>query len=303
MGIRKIIIAVLLISFVSALGLFAAAQTGPKHYLEVRRTAAVSPDSRTIADAFLDEELVYEIGFWFLEDVAVGKVVLSKDEGGDYVAVLTAYTTGVADKIIKRKDVYTSRMRMTGDGKRFITKSFEKDVDNNGKKRKGVSVLDYSKGVMTWKSWDGEDKSGEVELPKGIYCDDPITAFYNFRYGVYGPIEEGRAYKIYTLPKPEKVPEISLRVASKEEMMEMANRKPPADYLALAAIDKELFGSQSGDVHIYFTEEMVPVQAVAKDILFFGDVKGRLASVGLGEGLKEASTIPARIPAALPSEP
>ncbi len=239
------------------------------------------PKNGTIAEAFLGEELVYEIGFWFFEEVAIGKIGLEKGENGEYVATLSAYTTGVVDKFVKhRKDLYVSRLKLSPDGKRFLTKSFDKSVTiGDNKVMKSSTVFDYEKMTMTWKSTKNgkETSAGTIELPKDRYSDDPLGAFYNFRYGVYGPHEAGREYTIYSFPKEDHVPKIFLKIDSREK-----SQGPGAkgDFLATARIDKELFGSQTGDIDIVFTDRMLPIEAVAKDLLFFGDVKGRLKKYG-----------------------
>lgn len=257
--------------------------------------AVFADDNYTIADAFVNEELVYDIGFWFFDDVAVGRLDLRKGEGNDYVATLKANTTGqVVNWVLRhRKDTYVAHFKMAGDGKRFITKSFEKTVNIGGKVRRTKTVFDFGKNVMTWKSWqDGrEDKSGETPLPRGIYCDDPLAAFYNFRFGVYGPIEEGREYRIYSFPKQERVPEIYLKVLKKDDMLKRGNNAYSADYLADVKLDKDLFGSKAGDVEIYFTRDMTPVEAVAREILFFGDVRGRLTQIGINMGFEKKGAV------------
>ncbi|MEK6790714.1 MAG: DUF3108 domain-containing protein [Deltaproteobacteria bacterium] len=262
---------------------------------DVKRLWAAQPP-RTIADAFLDEELTYAIGFWVFDDVAIGKVTFKRADDGDYVATLEAYTTGVVDWVLRnRRDTYRVHMRMSADGKRFISKTFEKSIEMGGKTRRGLTVFDYEKRLMTWRSWGGgkDERSGVEKLPPNIHIDDPITAFYNFRYGVYGPPVEGREYTIYSFPKGDETPHIYLRVATRPELEARRGVNLSADYLAFARIDKDLFGSQSGDVEVLFTSEMLPNEAVARDILFFGDVRGRLVKIGVGMDFKTTAAPPA----------
>lgn len=248
------------------------------------------PKNGTIADAFLGEGLVYEIGFWFFQEVAIGKIGLEKGENNEYVATLTAYTTGVVDKFIKhRKDVYVSRLKLSPDGKRFLTKSFEKTISiGTDKLIRSSTVFDYDRMTMTWKSTKNgkETSAGIIDLPKDKYCDDPLGAFYNFRHGVYGPHEAGREYTIYSFPKEDHVPKIFLKIDSKEKSPGPGRK---GDFLATARIDKELFGSQTGDIDIVFTDGMLPIEAVAKELLFFGDVKGRLKKYGAAVEFKKTS--------------
>lgn len=236
-------------------------------------------EKANIGESFLNEELTYQVSFWFLDDVAKGTVSLKKGEGEEYIATLTAHTRGAVEKLVfKRKDIYIARMGITGDGKRFVTRSFEKEVELRGKTKKSITWFDYDKKVMNWKSWDneGNERSGTEKLPEGIYCDDPLSAFYNFRFGAYGPVEGGKDYLIHSFPKNGEVPRISLKIASKDEMDKRLNEESKVDYLADVVIDKELFGSKTGYLEVYFTRNMVPIGTVVKDLVFFGDVTGKL---------------------------
>ncbi len=254
-------------------------------------------EAATVAEAFVDEELVYKIGFWLFDDVAEGVVTLKAGENGEYVATLNAYTTGVVDTLLRhRKDTYVAHLVLAEGGKRFVSKRFEKRIEMDGKKKTSVTVVDYDKREIRWTSTETgkENKSGSAPIPPGVYADGPLAAFYNFRYGVYGPIKEGREYKILTFPKEDHVPEIYLRIAAKDEMakrVRSAKERRAADMLADVRLDKELFGSQTGNVEILFSDDMVPVVAVAKDLVLFGDVRGRLVRIGLGMEMRKGSVL------------
>ncbi|MBI5827317.1 MAG: DUF3108 domain-containing protein [Deltaproteobacteria bacterium] len=247
------------------------------------RTQPSLPKAATIADAFVNEELSYSIGFWLFEGVAFGKVSLKKGENGDYAATLTAHTAGALDRILyHRRDTYVARFRLAEGGRRFVTTSFDKTIESGGKGKKSLTTFDYDKGEMSWDNWEegrGE-RTGVEKIPPGVYYDDPIGAFYNFRFGVYGPVEEGRKYRIPSFPKKGVVPMIHLRIADRGEFLETNSKEIDADYLSYATIDKDLFGSQTGNIEIYFTRGMVPVEAVVKDLIFFGDVRGTLIKEG-----------------------
>lgn len=252
-------------------------------------------EAANVAEAFVDEELVYKIGFWLFDDVAEGVLTLKAGENGEYVATLNAYTSGVVDTLLRhRKDTYVAHLGLADGGKRFVSKRFEKRIEMDGKKRTSVTVIDYDKREVRWSSTETgkENKSGSNPIPSGIYVDGPLAAFYNFRYGVYGPIKEDTEYKILTFPKEDHVPEIYLRIAAKDEMakrVRSAKERRAADMLADVRLDKELFGSQTGNVEILFSDDMVPVVAVAKDLVLFGDVRGRLVRIGLGMNMRKTS--------------
>lgn len=254
--------------------------------------AGERPYASSIGDAFVNEELAYDIGFWFFHAVAESTLVLKEDGPGRYVATFSARTNGVLDTFLKhRRDRYIARLRLSEDGKRFLTESFEKEVEIDGKGiRRSVHRVDYASRTVSSRSWGGgkPEKSSVEKIQPGMYTDDPLAAFYNFRFGVYGSIAEGKRYKIMTLPKDDRIPEISIRIVSEKELRKRGKKGVKADLLADARIDKELFGSKSGDIEIFFTRDMLPVQAIAKGIILFGDVKGKLREVVPGGAVKKA---------------
>lgn len=276
-----------------AFGLFGV--PGPRAEVVVAAPGSPPMEYENIAEAFLGEELSYRIGFWFIDEMAVGSITLEEGKDpGVYLATFEAQTTGIVGWFLKyRKDKYISTMTLSEDGRSFVTRTFDKVVDKGGKVRRGKRILDYEKGVMTWRSWGGgsPEKTGELPLPEGRRVDGPLAAFYNFRSGVYGPIEGGRELTIVTFPKEENPePEIYVRIATPEELEKrVSEKKTYAEHLIDARIDKELFGQQKGEVEILFSPEMVPVEAVARDVILFGDIKGKLASVGVGMDLTKTA--------------
>lgn len=257
--------------------------------------ATVGNYAPSIGEAFVGEELAYDIGFWFFNGVAESRLVLKEDGPGRYVATLSARTNGVVDTILKhRRDRYVARLRVSEDGRRFLTESFEKEVEIDGKGiRRSIHKVDYDARTVSSRSWGGgkPEKNTFDKIPDGMYTDDPLAAFYNFRFGVYGSIYEGKDYRIMTLPREDRIPEILIRLAPENELRRRS-RRTDAALLADAKIDKELFGSKNGDIEILFTREMLPVQAIAKGILLFGDVKGKLREVVSGGAAKKTSSQP-----------
>lgn len=243
---------------------------------------AVSNHQINIGKLFDGEELIYDIGFWLFKKAAIGKIGLKKKEDGGYIAVLQAETLGVIGWVTRyRKDVYIAHMEEAEGGKRFITSVFDKTVTIGDTTKRTATYLDYKKRIMTWKKWKGdkleEDKQEEIP-PDNIY-DDPLAAFYNFRFGTYGPIEEGREYRITTFPKKD-VKTMYLRIATKDEKdKRIHSNSDDVDYLADIIIDKELFGSQTGNIEAFFTKELIPMGGIVKDLIFFGDVRGTLVEM------------------------
>ena len=241
----------------------------------------------TIGDAFVGERFSYTISFWIFDNIAAGSIMLKKGEKrNEYIATLEAHTTGLLSRFLKpRSDTYTTRLTMVDGGKRFITSHFEKNVHIGEKVRRSVQEVDYEKGELRWTTYKHGKvrRTGGTDIPPGERYDGPLTAFYNLRYGVYGPIEGGRSYHIKTLPKGEKpVSDIEIRIASERELNKFYNgdkKDPRARYYAVAVIDKEFFDSRTGEVEIIFNADLVPLYAVARNVMMYGDIRGKLKTI------------------------
>lgn len=276
-------------SFVAAVFTVVLAALWTISWAETRTVPARSGGPpASAADAFVGEELTYNLGFWFFSGVAVGKISLEK-QGDIYVATLKAHTTGIAAWLRHREDTYIARFERAPGSDRFRTLSFEEDVTIGSKHRRTVTLIDYERGVMRWRKWKNGRlrKSGEFIIPPGAFYDDPITAFYNLRRGVYGPIEGGREYLIKTLPSEEgEDVDIYLRIATEDEFRSRTGgEKAAARYLADVKMPGKLFDSKSGKMEILFDASLIPVWAVAKDIIFFGDVWGELVESSRTAGI------------------
>ncbi|OGQ41417.1 MAG: hypothetical protein A3A85_06615 [Deltaproteobacteria bacterium RIFCSPLOWO2_01_FULL_42_9] len=254
------------------------------------QSAGADRESATIGEYFDGEEFTYTIGFWWFKKAAMGKIGIHKKDANTYEITLSAETMGFIGFITSyRKDIYRAYVEETDDGKRFRTKRFEKIVIIGERTRYGYTDVDYNKRTYSWKSWGGgkEEKKAEEIIPPGIYYDDPLTGFYNFRFGVYGQIEAGKEFDVPTFPV-KGVGSISVKIATDKEKNSRVNPDPEeVAYLADIVIDKELFGSQTGNVEVRFTKELIPVFAVAKDLILFGDVRGRLTEMTSSIGFKK----------------
>lgn len=253
--------------------------------------AGIPKKENSIGESFDGEEFVYTIGFWWFKNAAVGKIGIRKlvHEGSNlgkendvYEIILTAETRGFIGFVTGyRKDIYRTYAEEVAGGKRLRTKRFEKIVKIGNTTKESYTDVDYSARTYHWKSWkDGKEEKEATELiPPGVFYDDPLAGFYNFRFGVYGAIEEGKEFHVPTFPA-KGASSIYVKIATAKEKNERVNPEPElVSYLADIVIAKELFGSQTGKVEVCFNKELIPVKATAKDLVLFGDVRGTLTEM------------------------
>ena len=236
----------------------------------------------SIGEFFKGEELSYEIGFWLLKRVAQGKISFREmGRKGRYVALLQGETLGVLGWVARyRADTYTSIMEEVDGGRGLRSISFEEDVKIGGKSRKRTHFFDYKnrKWIKVRQRKDGTRMREEAEIPPGMLYDDFVTASYNFRYGVYGEIERGKKYTVATFPKKGPTSyEVMVATKEEEEKKRKSEKiKDDKEYFVKLFLDPEITHSKEGTIEGWLSKELYPIEGTIKDVVLFGDVKGKL---------------------------
>ena len=248
-------------------------------------SAAGEDNAGPIGEHFQGEVLRYDIGFWIFRRVGEGMATFRSLGNGKYEAFHEGRTLGFVGWITHhRRDVYRSTMGTIDDGRRLIPFRFEEDVVIGKKIRRRITVYDYTaRKVSIETQEEGGISRQEAEIPSGILYDDPMTAFYNFRFGVYGKVEPGKEFFIHTVPQDGNPSTIRLSVAPKEEeerRRAAETEKEGKDLFIKVHLDKELVGSLHGEVEVWFSRDITPMTGVAKDVFLFGDILGKLTYRG-----------------------
>jgi hypothetical protein len=247
----------------------------------------VSPSERTgmgnsIGQFFNGEELTFEAGFWIIKRGAMGRLSFRvMEKKGYYTATFQGETLGVLGWVARyRVDTYRSVMEEIDGGKALRSVSFEEDVKVGDKIRRRIHLFDYQRRIWTNKHLrtDGTWSMEEKEIPPGMVYDDFITASYNFRYGVYGPIERGKKYVVATFPR-KGLSSYEVRIAPREE--EERKRKSGGvrggnDLWLKLKLDPETTYSKEGLIEGWLSKDLCPMEGVIKDVTFLGDVRGIL---------------------------
>ncbi len=254
-------------------------------FLPLGRLALAEAGARAeedLASDFRGEELRYQVGFLWFKRAAVGRLSFEKIEGnGDYKATLEGKTLGVIGWLTRyRRDIYTSYMEVIDGGRRFRPLRFEEDVVIGDKVRKKITLFDYGvqKLVKRRMNRRGVFVKTEEGIPPGVVYDDFLTAFYNFRWGVYGKIQRGKRYRVITIPK-KGVSTIDVQIATREEEMRRRHGegdKGRREYYLTVFLDKEITRSRTGKVEGWVSKNLVPIEGTIEDVVLFGDVHGVL---------------------------
>ena len=238
--------------------------------------------SRSIADDFIGEELSYRMSFLWIRQAAIGRISFEEVQPGQlWRAILEGKATGIIGWLTRyRTDTYTSYMEPIDGGRRLRPLRFEEDIVGGGKIRRKITHFDYRRGklVESRMNREGIFIRNEGGIPRGVMYDDFLTAFYNFRSGVYGKIQRGKRYRVRTLPKAG-ISTIDVEIATKEEEMRMRRGQRDGgdrEYYVTVFLDKEITKSRTGKVKGWVSKNLVPIEGTIEDVVFFGDVHGSL---------------------------
>jgi hypothetical protein len=256
-------------------------QTNPNVYGQTNATSPLSGLYEAFSPTgnikrFFGETIYFDISFLWFENAAEAKISLF-EKNGQLKAKLEAQTKGFIGWFTAyRKHVYEANLEIVDNGSRLRSKEFYRMVDDGSIMEKSEHFLDYSLRKHSWKKTRNgetfEDKSEEI--PLGTNFDDILTAFYNFRNGVYGKLEKGQSYEIPTLPeKGHKTLTVQIRTNEEEKEARLIENRPFADdFLLRVKIPKEIFKTENGEIFFWASKHYIPLETTVKDYILFGDL-------------------------------
>ena len=259
----------------------------PFQISDVRAQATQSGNGKiaaSIGEFFAGEELQFEISFMFLKKVAVARMTFKRAEKkGRYISVLEGETVGIVGWLSRyRADTYCTVMEETEGGMRLRSVSFDENVRIGKKTRTFSHEFDYEKKKWIKRSTrrGARLRTVEAAIPEGKVYDDFLCASYNFRYGVYGPLERGRTYIIPTFPRKRSSKyEIKIAAKEKEDHQRVADKVgDEAALLLQLKLDPEITDSKTGIIDGWLSKDNCPLEGIIRDAILFGDVHGKLVS-------------------------
>jgi hypothetical protein len=249
-------------------------------YAQAQDSGGAQPVQRMVGENHL-----YFMDFLFFSKLAEGELrLLETDQPDVYRAELIGRTLGIASWIAgNRTQTYTSLMELAEDGSLHSIEhsaNVDKRRWRKWRNRSRLHRYDYQQGrVIEEKFKEGvRTLKEEHVIPEGQHPVDMLTAFYNLRAGVYGPLVRGTQFLIPTYSSKGFV-DIEVNVLTVKQQAEQG-AFPPHGLLLSAVIDPEIFETDSGGLYFWFDGKGVPARGVVEDVIGLGDVRGYLKEGG-----------------------
>lgn len=246
--------------------------------------AAIGSEERGKLVAPEAERYRYDISFLWFNRIAEAELSLQPaDEPNHWQATLEANTLGVAAWLTSdRAQRYVSLMQLDNE-EGFTALRHDSNIIKTKEGRKRVRLKRYvfnhqQQQIIQKVNRNGRQKEDLVLPMPSAKPNDILTAFYNFRQGVYGPLIKGAKYRIPTYSR-KGASEIVVEVLADQQRP----RKPefPKQGLLLKVqLDKEVFDTDKGILYVWLDGQRRPAQVVVKDVIGMGDVRCTLQQKG-----------------------
>ena len=193
------------------------------------------------------EDLKFQVEYLLWKDVAQAQLTLKSLGPGHYQAEISGEPLGLLKVITgKRRDSYQTEMILRH-GK-LVPLVYREESQKKGHRHLKEYRFNYDQEVL--ELWQLKEGKGMVQkwhtaLKDPIY--DPLTAFYNCRLGLMGPIREGQTFKVAGIPYP-KPEEIEVRIGPETA----EGRK------IMIAINNKAFENDRGVIFAYLDAARVP---------------------------------------------
>lgn len=228
-----------------------------------------APAPAAVAQGQLLEDLNFRVEYLLWKEVARARLTLTSLGAGRYRVELSGEPQGLMKTLSgERRDSYQTEM-IWREGK-YAPLVYREEVRKKHSRYLKEYRFDYQKGQLELWQWK-EDRGVMVRKwhtsLKGP-IQDPLSAFYNYRLGLLGPLKEGETLKVEGIPYPQPE-EIEVRIGPETEW----GRK------VAISLNNQAFGRDRGTVYAYLDGSRVPRKAWT-DVLYIGTISGELLPGG-----------------------
>lgn len=248
------------------------------------RAAETATVEKSIPTPPVAEKYRYDIAFLWFDRIAEAELSLQPvEEPNRWQATLEANTRGVAAWLTSdRAQHYASLMQLEDKGV-FTSMRHDSNIfkikDGQQRSRLKRYVFDHQQRRLIQRvNRNGRQKEDVILPMPSTTPNDILTAFYNFRNGVYGPVVEGATCRIPTYSSKGPSDIVVEVLGSKQRPPKP--KFPNQGLLLKVHIDKEIFDTDNGIAYVWLDPQGRPAQVVVEDVIGLGNVRGTLQKKG-----------------------
>ncbi len=224
--------------------------------------------------------LEYKVSCPLVEDFAEGQIWIQKvSSSRKYLVAMKTRLQGIVGVLaLQRTDLLASLVQWEPDRGRFIPLWHADQVARQGSWKRKVLVFEQGAEAYTEYRLSPEGSRKKLVPSQGRPLDDPLSAFLNWRVGVYGPLRPGQTFLIDNLARRDPLA-LRLRVASEEEALSQrpASQAGKWAFLLKADLEKEVAESLRGSLEGWLDEQWRVLFAKANNVRLVGEVWARLS--------------------------
>lgn len=217
----------------------------------------------------------YKVSFGLFGKVGVSEAYLEKN-ATDYHIKVTAKATGLSAKLSRhREEVYESFGKVE-EGK-LVPHKFIKIRKNSKKTDIKEHLFNYKEKIVSIKRTSIENGETQINYDKLPFFaqNDILTLFFNLKYYLKD-LKTDTQMILYAVGANKKDGHVNIYTPKGNEHNKIKRLLEANDHLLVVIINQKIFSSQRGELYLNLDDDGICTKAVLKDVIFFGDIRGRL---------------------------
>lgn len=218
----------------------------------------------------------YVVEYGIFGKMGVAEARLTK-ENGHYEIVMKAEATGLA-KVLSGGRVETYRSTGTILEGRLVPESYSKDIRRSGKRRIKIYRFDHLHRIVNFH--EKNFKNGKLVKEKNeslpYYANNDIFSLYFNIMDIVGDCTKPFDRNLHAVGAEKKSGKVRVETVTGRKRNEIKDLLGDAPCYLKVTVYQKLFGSKGGELYLALGHDNVVRKAVLKDVIMFGDVRGRL---------------------------
>ncbi len=227
----------------------------------------------------------YKVSFGLFGKVGVASALFERNATNYHIKVL-AKATGLSAKLSRhRKETYESFGKIIKG--RLVPHKFIKIRKNDKKTDIKTHIFDHKEKIVWVERVSLEGGEKEVHYDKTPFYakDDILTLFFNLKHYLNGFETNGEKI-LYAIGANKKDGHVNIYTPVGDEYKKIKRLLKANGHILVVIINQKIFSSKRGELYINLDDDGICTSAVLKDVIFFGDIRGKLVEKKVKEDKK-----------------